>query len=240
MPEQPKQIIIVGGSGGIGQALVKALLDEYPAVLISATYHRREIPFQHKRVEWQNLDVRDPSTIQQWSSRFDRVDWILNCVGFLHEDGRGPEKSIRAVDSEFLLESIRINTLPTLLLARYFATALKKSAAPVLATISARVGSIEDNRLGGWYSYRISKAALNMALKTLSIEWKHSHPKGCVLALHPGTNDTDLSKPFQTNVVPENLFKPSYTASMFVKLLSQLEPNQSGSFQAWDGTHIPW
>jgi NAD(P)-dependent dehydrogenase (short-subunit alcohol dehydrogenase family) len=191
-------------------------------------------------VEWQNLDVRDPSTIQQWSSRFDRVDWILNCVGFLHEDGRGPEKSIRAVDSEFLLESIRINTLPTLLLARYFATALKKSAAPVLATISARVGSIEDNRLGGWYSYRISKAALNMALKTLSIEWKHSHPKGCVLALHPGTNDTDLSKPFQTNVVPENLFKPSYTASMFVKLLSQLEPNQSGSFQAWDGTHIPW
>ena len=240
MAEQPKQIIIIGGSGGIGQALVQALLVEYPAVRISATYHRRGVPFQHERLNWQKLDVRDPPAIQQWSSKFNHVDWILNCVGFLHEDGRGPEKSIRAVESDFLLESIRVNTLPTLLLARYFATALKKSAAPVLAAISARVGSIEDNRLGGWYSYRISKAALNMALKTLSIEWKHSHPKGCVLALHPGTNDTDLSKPFQTHVAPENLFEPSYTASMFVKLLSQLEPNQSGSFQAWDGTHIPW
>lgn len=140
----------------------------------------------------------------------------------------------------FYSKASKINTLPTLLLARYFAKALKKSAAPVLATISARVGSIEDNRLGGWYSYRISKAALNMALKTLSIEWKHSHPKGCVLALHPGTNDTDLSKPFQTHVAPEILFEPSYTASMFVKLLSQSEPSQSGSFQAWDGTRIPW
>lgn len=79
-----------------------------------------------------------------------------------------------------------------------------------------------------------------MALKTLSIEWKHSHPKGCVLALHPGTNDTDLSKPFQTHVAPENLFEPAYTAALFVKLLSQSEPNQSDCFLAWDGSRIPW
>jgi len=240
MSEQPKQINIIGGSGGIGQALVQVLLEEYPAARISTTYNRRPIPIQHERLEWQKLDVRDQSVIQQWSSDFNRVDWILNCVGFLHEDGRGPEKSIRAVEANFLLESIRINTLPTLLLARYFSAALKKSAVPVLATVSARVGSIEDNRLGGWYSYRISKAALNMALKTLSIEWKHSHPEGCGLALHPGTNDTDPSKPFQTHVAPENPFEPCYTASMFVQLLAQLEPNQSGSFLAWDGTLLPW
>ena len=86
----------------------------------------------------------------------------------------------------------------------------------------------------------MSKAALNMALKTLSIEWKHSHPRGCVAALHPGTNDTALSKPFQANVAPENLFRPEYTASMFVKLLSRLNPADSGNFWAWDGARIAW
>ena len=119
-------------------------------------------------------------------------------------------------------------------------TALKRSPAPLLATVSARVGSIEDNRLGGWYSYRMSKAALNMALKTLSIEWKHSHPRGCVAALHPGTNDTALSKPFQANVAAENLFAPEYTASSFVDLLSRLQPADSGNFWAWDGSRIAW
>lgn len=107
MAEQPNQIIIIGGSGGIGQALVQALLDEYPAVRISATYYRRGIPFQLERLDWLKLDVRDPAAIQQWSYSFNHVDWILNCVGFLHEVGRGPEKSIRAVGSDFLLESIK-------------------------------------------------------------------------------------------------------------------------------------
>ena len=144
------------------------------------------------------------------------------------------------MDSFFLLESVRVNTLPTLLLAKYFSAALKRSPAPLLAAVSARVGSIEDNRLGGWYSYRMSKAALNMALKTLSIEWRHSHPRGCVAALHPGTNDTALSKPFQANVAAQNLFRPEYTASMLVKLLSRLGPDDSGIFWAWDGTRIAW
>ena len=106
--------------------------------------------------------------------------------------------------------------------------------------MSARVGSIEDNRLGGWYSYRISKAALNMALKTLSIEWKHSHPRGCVAALPPGTNDTPLSKPFQSNVAPDDLFDPAYTASMFVDLLARLKPSDSGQFRARNGATLPW
>jgi NAD(P)-dependent dehydrogenase (short-subunit alcohol dehydrogenase family) len=110
----------------------------------------------------------------------------------------------------------------------------------LLATVSARVGSIEDNHLGGWYSYRISKAALNMALKTLSIEWQHSHPRGCVAALHPGTNDTALSKPFQANVAAKDLFDPAYTASMLVALLTGLKPVDSGRFWAWNGEILPW
>ncbi len=215
-------------------------MQAFPQARFEATYHRNPVDLADARLRWRQLDLRDQNAIESWAGGFERVDWLLNCAGFLHGDIGGPEKSVRAVDSEFLLESVRINALPTLLLARFFAAALKRSPAPLLAAISARVGSIEDNRLGGWYSYRMSKAALNMALKTLSIEWKHSHPRGCVAALHPGTNDTALSKPFQANVAADNLFRPEYTASMFVELLSRLGPADSGNFWAWDGARIAW
>ncbi len=240
MSESPQQVIVIGGTGGLGRAMVETLLDQFKQVQVYATYCSTEIPFRHARLSWQQLDIRDPDAIEKWAAEFNRVDWILNFAGFLHGEKGGPEKNIQALNTDFLIENIRINTLPTLLMAKHFARALKQSPAPVMATVSARVGSIEDNRLGGWYSYRISKAALNMALKTLSIEWKHSHPRGCIAALHPGTNDTPLSKPFQANVKSGNLFDPAYTASMFLKLLTQLDPSKSGNFWAWDGELIPW
>ena len=238
--KKPQQVTVIGGSSGIGQALVEELLNRFPEANIAATFYQTEPSLKNDRPQWQQLDIKDPAQIETWSSQFERVDWIINCAGHLHSDTGGPEKSIRALETDFLIESIKINTLPTLLLARYFASALKKSQAPILAAISARVGSIEDNRLGGWYSYRVSKAGLNMALKTLSIEWKYSHPRGCVAALHPGTNNTPLSKPFQANVAPEDLFDPKYTAASFLNLLSNLSPTQSGKFWAWDGSQIPW
>lgn len=240
IPDATRQINVVGASGGIGRALVACLLDRFPRARIAATHHRGDIPFEHDRIAWQRLDIRDPGAIAAWSSRFGQVDWLLNCAGYLHGEAGGPEKNIRSLEVDFLLENLRVNTLPTLLLAKHFSAPLKKSGSPILATISARVGSIEDNRLGGWYSYRISKAALNMALKTLSIEWQHSHPRGCVAALHPGTNDTRMSKPFQAGVNPQQLFNPEYTASRLVKLLSQLDPGQSGNFWTWDGARLPW
>lgn len=240
MDKNPQHIIVVGGSGGIGRSLVKELLQYFPNVTVFATYCRSAMPFQHERLRWQQLDIRDPEQIQAWASNFERVDWLINCAGYLHGNSGGPEKSIRSVETGFLLENIQINTIPTLLTAKEFSNSLKQSPAPVFATVSARVGSIEDNRLGGWYSYRISKAALNMALKTISIEWKHSHPRGCVIALHPGTNDTALSKPFQANVAPQNLRTPADTAANFVSLLGALDPRQSGGFFAWDGERIAW
>jgi NAD(P)-dependent dehydrogenase (short-subunit alcohol dehydrogenase family) len=240
LDHQPSHILVTGASGGIGRALLGALLESFPGARFHGTHYRSPVTFTHERVQWQQIDLRNQDAIADWAQTFDRVDWLLNCAGFLHDESGGPEKSIRAVNSDFLLESVRVNTLPTLLLAKYFAAALKRSPAPLLATVSARVGSIEDNRLGGWYSYRMSKAALNMALKTLSIEWKHSHPRGCIAALHPGTNDTALSKPFQANVAQKNLFRPEYTAAMLVKLLARLQPTDSGNFWAWDGTRIAW
>lgn len=240
MDKEPAHILVVGGSGGIGRAMVKELLSRFPLASVHATYHMSEIPRHDDRLQWHRLDLRDTENFRLLANNFDHIDWIVNCAGYLHGAKGGPEKSIKSFDPDFLVENIKINTLPTLLLARYFAASLKRSNAPMLATVSARVGSIEDNRLGGWYSYRISKAALNMALKTLSIEWKHSHPRGCVAALHPGTNDTPLSKPFQANVAAENLFDPADTASHFVDLLARLDSGQSGKFWSWDGDIIPW
>ena len=239
MQETPQQVIVTGASGGLGQAMLRALLRQWPEASIAATRFRGEPSLSDDRVSWHQLDLRDAAAIEVWAAEFERVDWVVNCAGFLHDENRGPEKSIRNFDPEFFSDNLRINTLPTLILARSLSPALKRSARPLLATISARVGSIEDNYLGGWYSYRISKAALNMALKTLSIEWKHSHPRGVVAALHPGTNDTALSRPFLANVRPENLFDPDATAIQLVALLSRLDATRSGRFWAWDGTILP-
>ncbi|MDH3538184.1 MAG: SDR family NAD(P)-dependent oxidoreductase [Gammaproteobacteria bacterium] len=240
IPASPQSIFLVGASGGIGHAMLAELVDRFPGACIVATRFRSPAPMQHERVEWHSLDIRGPDAIAAWTAEFDRVDWVVNCAGFLHGPAGGPEKTIRSLQADFQLENVRVNTLPTLLLAKHLSSALKNSPAPVLATVSARPGSIEDNRLGGWYSYRVSKTALNMALKTLSIEWKQSHPRGCVAALHPGTNDTALSRPFQANLPPRNPFAPARTAEMFVTLLSELDPARSGNFWAWDGIPIPW
>ncbi len=236
----PGHIVVAAGSGGIGQAMVSALLTRFPDASVYASYFSSDVPFEHERVHWQRVDLRDAESVRNWAAAIEQVDWVVNCAGFLHDESGGPEKSITTIESERLLESIRVNTLPSLLLARYFGPALKRSRASLLAAVSARVGSIEDNRLGGWYSYRVSKAALNMALKTLSIEWRHSHPRGVVAALHPGTNDTALSRPFQRNLPAGQLLQPSDSATLMTGLLADLDPSQSGRFWAWDGESLPW
>jgi len=237
---EPKNILIIGGSGGIGHALTDAALARFPDTQITATYHSTSQSTEHERLRWHKLDIRDHEAIESMADKFEELDWLINCAGALHLDGDGPEKNIRSVEPHMLLSSIQINTLPTLMLARYFSAVLRKSQKPILATVSAKVGSIEDNRLGGWYSYRISKAGLNMALKTLSIEWGRTHPAGCVVALHPGTNKTRLSEPFQAGVAPQNLFEPAYTAAHFLDRLISFGPEHSGKFWAWDGELLPW
>lgn len=233
-------ILVVGANGGIGLAIVKQLLLTLPEANIHATYHRQCPDFTSQRVTWSQLDVTEESDVALFSQRFSTLDWLINAVGMLHAQDQGPEKNLQALNSDFFMQNITINTLPTLLLAKYFSPLMKASDAAKFVTISAKVGSISDNRLGGWYSYRASKAALNMLLKTLSIEWQRTIKRGVVLALHPGTTDTPLSKPFQANVPADKLLTPEQAAQHLVELIIQANLQQTGQFLAYNGERLPW
>lgn len=233
-------ILVVGANGGIGLAIVKQLLTALPEANIHATYHRQRPDFTSQRVTWFQLDVTQESDVAMFSQRFSTIDWLINAVGMLHAQDHGPEKNLQALDGDFFMQNIAVNTLPTLLLAKYFSPLMKASTAAKFVTISAKVGSISDNRLGGWYSYRASKAALNMLLKTLSIEWQRTIKQGVVLALHPGTTDTPLSKPFQANVPVDKLLTPQQSAALLVELISQATSQQTGQFLAYNGERLSW
>ncbi len=233
-------VLVFGGSGGIGLALTRHVLNTFRDSHVIATYCHSAPSFTHSRLTWQRVNVTNEEELQTLSKDYPKLDWIINCIGLLHDEQHGPEKSLASVSPEWFLHTMSINTLPTLLIAKHFSSNLKRSDQPRMAVLSARVGSIRDNRLGGWYSYRSSKAALNMLIKDISIEWHRTMPKASIIALHPGTTDTQLSEPFQANVPDGKLFTPAYVAQCLFELIQTLSPEQSGSFVAYDGTPIPW
>ena len=233
-------IVIIGGSGGIGMGLVKTILKNNKVCIVHATYRGSCPALNNSRLNWYQLDATKEEDFKSLSTELKKIDWIINCVGMLHTKEKGPEKAVRSIEPDFFLDNFRINTLPTLLIAKYFSRSLLGPTATVLAVVSAKVGSIQDNRLGGWYSYRASKAALNMAIKTLSLEWQHKVPNCCVAALHPGTTDTQLSAPFQSNVATKKLFSVDQTAILLLDVIDGLSSKNSGRFWNWDGKEIPW
>ncbi|NVD07711.1 SDR family oxidoreductase [Vibrio sp. JPW-9-11-11] len=235
------KILIIGASGGIGAAILKHCQQRYPNAELHATYFTTPPPASNEmNPTWHQFDASCEADIKNLSQHFAQLDWVINCVGFLHNEEQGPEKNLNSVDANFFYHNISRNTLPTLLLAKHFSAPLKKSAAPKFASLSAKVGSISDNRLGGWYSYRASKAALNMLIKTISIEWHRTLRKGVILALHPGTTDTALSKPFQTNVPTGKLFTPGNVAQDLLAIIERSTPDDSGLFYSYSGEALPW
>lgn len=234
------KVLIVGGSGGIGQAMVKQVQETYPDATVHATYRHHLPNDRQNNIQWYQLDVTNEVEIKQLSEQLTELDWIINCVGILHTQDKGPEKSLQSLDIDFFQHNLTLNTLPSVMLAKHFCHALKQSSSARFAVISAKVGSISDNRLGGWYSYRASKAALNMFLKTLSIEWQRNMKHCVVLSLHPGTTDTPLSQPFQQSVPQGKLFTPEYVANCLLPIIANATPAQTGCFFAYDGTELPW
>lgn len=253
MNANKKTYLIIGGTGGIGQAMVKQLLEstdkEKGGNQVYATYNKTVPEFEADNLHWLQMDVSSEDSIEQAATDIKQqtthLDWVINCVGLLHTETAQPEKALRQLETDFFMQNMQVNALASLLIAKHIkpllATAERSNEKPVIfATISARVGSIGDNQVGGWYSYRMSKAALNMGMKNLSIEWGRALKDVCVVVLQPGTVNTQLSAPFQANVADGHLFSPEYSAECLLEVLAGMTATQSGSFVDWAGESIPW
>ncbi len=244
--------LVVGAGQGIGLGFVQALLADTRVRRIYATYRRSESAGellalageQGERLSCLRLDVTEEEQIGEAfrtiSGEVKSLDLALYCVGVLHEGEMQPEKSLSQLNSENLLRSFAVNSVGAALVAKHLKPLLRRDSPSIFASISAKVGSIGDNRLGGWYGYRASKAALNMLVKTIAIEYGRSHPAAIVVALHPGTTDTRLSKPFQANVPEEQLFPVERTVELLLGVMAKLEPSDSGGFFSWNGSRLPW
>ena len=249
-----KIYLVIGGTGGIGKAMVEQLVNKTANhteknTHVFATYYKNVPDFEADNLHWLPMDICDEQSIKQAvetiAQQTDHIDWVINCAGLLHSGTQQPEKALRQVETDFFLKNMQVNALASLLIAKHVRPLLAKAERSndkpaIFATISARVGSISDNQLGGWYSYRMSKAALNMGMKNLSIEWSRSLKDMCVVVMQPGTVNTQLSAPFQSNVADEQLFSPAYSAECLLEVLSKMHASQSGSFVDWAGESIPW
>jgi NAD(P)-dependent dehydrogenase (short-subunit alcohol dehydrogenase family) len=244
--------LIVGASGGIGLGFVKQLLQEETTSKIYATYRRKEtapeiIYLQQKysdRLECISMDITDETqiteAIAQIKKSTDKLHLVINCVGILHEETLQPEKSLRQLNAENLTHYFQINSIGAVLLAKHLLPLFHHGDRSVFATISAKLGSIGDNQLGGWYGYRASKAALNMFMRNAAIEYARSCPNNILVTLHPGTTDTQLSQPFQKNVPSDKLFTVDRTVNQLLKVINKLETSDRGHFFSWDGSHLAW
>lgn len=222
--------IIIGAGGGIGGAFVRALSAAHGADSVMALSRSAG-----------EIDLTDEASIAAAAARCATLgapDLVIVATGMLHDAGGGPEKSLRELDAARLAQAFAINTIGPALVAKHFLPLFARDRRGVFAALSARVGSISDNRIGGWYGYRAAKAALNMTIRNLAIEWGRTHKQGICVGLHPGTVDTGLSQPFQKNVAVGKLFTPDYAAAQMLAVLDGLTPQESGKCFAWDGAEV--
>lgn len=235
--------VVFGAGGGLGGAIVE-LLASSPRVAKVYALTRASAPLVHPKVEAHRFELQDEESIAAAASRCKAegpVHLVFVATGVLHAGaGLQPEKTWRSLSAQSLALSFATNAIGPALIAKYFLEVLATREKAVFAALSARVGSIEDNRLGGWHAYRASKAALNMLIRTCAVELARRNPKALCIALHPGTVDTALSRPFQARVPDGTLFAPRYAAQALLGVIDSLDGAQSGNAFAWDGQRIPF
>ena len=230
--------LLIIGSGGIGQAFAEQSAIRDPETRVLQT--KRTQSGDEQIV----LDLTNTHTFQSCIDQLKAVEFnptrIIFSQGLLHTETQRPEKSLREMDLDWMTQVMQVNALGPMAFMAQLMRLIPRQSELQIAFLSARVGSISDNQLGGWYGYRAAKAALNMLTKTLSIELSRTHPKVQLLALHPGTTDTELSKPFQARVPEGKLFSSTFAACALMDVMEGARGGQSGQFLAWDGSSISW
>ena len=240
--EEGAKVAIVGASGGIGGAFLKRLADCERVSTVYA-FSRSEIDAPNEKVDWNAIDVEDESSIEDAADSIgdEEIDLVLVLSGILHEgDDVRPERRLSELEPDNLDKLFRVNAAGPALVAKHFIGKLRREKKTVFGALSARVGSISDNRLGGWAAYRTSKAALNQLMRTIAIEQSRRHPNSIVVTLHPGTVDTALSKPFTDNTPDDKLFSPDEATDHLLRVIDELKPEDAGGLFAWDGTRIEY
>ena len=249
----PAGAVVVGASGGLGAAFVDALLARGGHATVLALSRSGPVdpddapasraPSATPRLVRGRIDVTDEASVERAAALAASLApprLVIVATGLLHApDGLRPEKSLAMIDPERLARLFAVNATGPALVAKHLLPRMPRQGRAVFAAVSARVGSISDNRLGGWYGYRASKAALNMLLRTAAIEWARTAKDGVCVGLHPGTVETALSAPFRANVAGDRLFTPARSAAMLLDVLDRLGPADSGRVFAWDGTQVP-
>lgn len=231
---------VFGASGGVGHALSAALAERGLSKIYVGS--RSEVDWERPRFVPFRFDLKRESDLEEAARLMedDPPELTIVASGVLTLDsGAGPERSYRNLDADTMLEVFALNTVAPGIIAKHIFPLLPRKGRSVFATLSARVGSISDNRLGGWHSYRASKAALNMLIRNFAIEMSRTHRDAVITALHPGTVDTALSAPFQSNLPEGQLQDPESSAAHLLDVIERLKPSDSGKVFDWKGQEIP-
>ncbi|MCT4641646.1 MAG: SDR family NAD(P)-dependent oxidoreductase [Bacteriovoracaceae bacterium] len=240
------KVIIFGANGDIGFEITKIALKNNFYVL--GTYHKDKTNLEKLKLTYKDkleiiqlnaLNEDDFQQVLDKSHSFGASLFaLINCIGTVSFSDQTPMKSLKDINQEDLQYSFSINSIPTLLIAKYFKKEIIKYSSH-LVTLSAMVGSISDNRSGGWYAYRTTKAALNMAIKNIHLEINRLKPKSIICAIHPGTTFSKLSKNYLSGIKHE-ILSPRQTGQNVWNLLSSLKTSDSGKLLHWNGKEIPW
>jgi NAD(P)-dependent dehydrogenase (short-subunit alcohol dehydrogenase family) len=236
------RIAIIGSSGALGSEFTKQIANNSNVKSVFA-FSRSEIQFSSKKITSHPINIEDEDSIKNAAyiaSKDDKLDMVIVATGTLHSQDIMPEKSLKDISAAKMHKIFSINTVGPAIISKHFLPQLNKSNKSIFAAISARVGSISDNKLGGWYSYRASKAALNMVLKNASIEIGRSNKNAIIVGLHPGTVASKLSEPFQSSVKEGKLFTPQYSVQKLLEVIENIDAKDSGNIFDFNGIKIDW
>ncbi len=230
---------IFGAGGAIGGALTEKLASDGTKVFAGSRGARAPEAENVTPFHWDLTDetsIADAARLMSGSP----PDLVIVASGILTlEDGTGPERSLKQITAENMADIFAINTIGPALVAKHVLPLLDRKQPSTFAALSARVGSISDNKIGGWHSYRASKAALNMLIRNYAIEMQRTHKQASIIGLHPGTVDSALSEPFQGNLPTGQLTKPEDAADNLLAVLDKVGPSDSGKVFDWTGEIIP-